>query len=121
MKSVWNKVKRPWGYFQILQKGRGWQLKVLYIAPKQAFSLQKHSYRSELWTIAQGKGTATLGKKKIVLKQGDSIFIPKGAIHRCENCTRQDLFIVEVQYGKKILENDIVRLEDNYGRAKKRL
>ena len=80
-----------------------------------SLSLQKHKYRSENWVIVDGIAKITLNKKIIYKNGGRSIYIPKGAIHRLENDTKNELIIIEVQTGS-ILANDIIRLEDKYSR-----
>ena len=83
-----------------------------------SISLQKHYYRSEHWTITSGKPKITLDKKIFFKKINESIFIPKGSIHRIENIYNESVKIVEVQLGHILKETDIVRYKDAYGRVK---
>jgi len=112
------KVRRPWGYYQTLAKAPGWQLKILVVNPKQAFSLQAHKHREEHWTIADGVGLVTVGNKTYRVKKGQRVFVRKGQKHRMANPSKtKPVTIVEVQFGKIIREDDIIRYEDKYGRA----
>ena len=105
-------VYRPWGSFEVLLTKKNYQVKKLIINPKQKISLQKHNYRSEHWVIVSGKATVTKNKKIYILKKNQSIDIPKKAEHRVENKDNTPLVIIEIQTGDKLLENDIIRLED---------
>ena len=107
---------RPWGSFKVIEKNPNFIVKKLNILPKHKLSLQKHMYRSEHWTIVQGVANITLNKKSIVLKKNESVYIPKEAIHRIENKTKQMLVIIETQIGDKLSEDDIIRYEDPYKR-----
>ena len=109
--------KRPWGNFHIIAKGNGYQIKEMNINPKNKQSLQKHKYRSEYWQVIEGEGKVYLEDSEIKLKAGDNIFIPKGSLHRLENTCNQNLMIIEIQIGKIISEEDIERVEDDYGRV----
>ena len=109
-------VYRPWGSFEVLLTKKNYQVKKLIINPKQKISLQKHNYRSEHWVIVSGKATVTKNKKTYILKKNQSIDIPKKAEHRVENKDNTPLVIIEIQTGDKLLENDIIRLEDIYNR-----
>ena len=93
-------------------------VKELIVNSKSSISLQKHYHRSEHWLITQGKPVITLNKKKILKYKNDSIFIPKGAIHRIENPFKKTVKILEIQKGSILKETDIVRYQDIYGRAK---
>ncbi len=109
--------KRPWGNYHIIAKGNGYQIKEMNINPKNKQSLQKHKHRSEYWQVIEGEGKVYLEDSEIKLKTGDNIFIPKGSLHRLENTSKQNLMIVEIQIGDIISEDDIVRVEDDYGRV----
>ena len=110
------KVYRPWGSFEVLLTKKDYQVKRLMVNPQQKISLQKHLYRSENWIIVQGYAGITRNKKFFKLKKNESISIPKKTIHRIENIGKEPLIIIEVQSGEKLLENDIIRLEDIYQR-----
>ena len=108
---------RPWGKYTNLFSGKGFLVKELIIGPKSAISLQKHKHRSEHWTVVSGKPRITINKKKFFKKSEDSVFIPKGAIHRIENLFRNPVQIMEIQTGKILKETDIIRYKDIYGRV----
>ncbi len=108
---------RPWGSFHVIAKGQGYQIKEMTINPGKKQSLQRHKNRSEYWQIINGKGMVYLEDSKFKLEKNDNIFIPQGDLHRLENIGKDLLKIVEIQIGKKISEDDIERLEDDFGRV----
>ena len=110
------KVHRPWGNYQVLDAGEGFQVKRLTIKPGAAISLQKHEHRAEHWVIVKGTATVTRGDERMVLSENHSTYVPKGITHRIENAGDDDLHIVEVESGTYLGEDDIVRLEDRYDR-----
>jgi len=110
------KVYRPWGSFDVLLTKKNYQVKKLIINPQQKISLQKHLYRSENWIIIQGRAKITKNNKNYILTKNQSISIPKKTIHRVENIGKDPVIIIEVQSGEKLLEGDIIRLEDIYNR-----
>ncbi len=112
-----NTFQRPWGSYTNLYSGYNFLIKELIIKSKGLLSLQKHYHRSEHWVITQGIPKITLNKKFFVKKPYDSIFIPKGAIHRIQNPNKKTVKIMEAQLGKILKETDIVRYEDIYGRV----
>jgi len=112
-----NTFYRPWGKYINLFSGKGFLLKELVINPKSSISLQKHTYRSERWTIISGKPKITINKKKFFKYPNETAFIPKGAVHRIENAFNKPVQIVEVQTGSILKESDIVRYKDVYGRV----
>jgi mannose-1-phosphate guanylyltransferase/mannose-6-phosphate isomerase len=113
-----NTFYRPWGNYKNFFKGEGFLLKELTVNKKSSISLQKHYHRSEHWTVTGGKPKITVGKKIFFKKINESIFIPKGSIHRIENIYDKPVKIVEAQLGKVLKETDIVRYQDVYGRVK---
>jgi len=108
---------RPWGNYETISLGEGFKVKRILVKPHSSLSLQLHNYRSEHWVVI--KGVATIQKEEEVfeLKAGESTFIPVKAKHRISNNTDVDVEIIEVQMGSYVEEDDIVRLEDNYGRS----
>ena len=112
-----NVFYRPWGSYTNLFKGKNFLVKELKVKRNGVLSLQKHYHRSEHWLITQGKPVITLNKKKILKYKNESIFIPKGAIHRIENPFKKTVKILEIQKGSILKETDIVRYQDIYGRV----
>ena len=111
------KVYRPWGYFDSIDYGEGFQVKRLFINPGAKLSLQKHQKRAEHWVVVKGIALVTCGEKKYKLTENQSTYIPKGEIHRLENCEKNPLEIIEIQTGNYLGEDDIIRLEDDYERS----
>lgn len=111
------KVLRPWGSFEQLHIGTGFQVKELTVHPGAKLSLQRHKFRAEHWVCIAGEGVAVRDKESIPLAAGESLFIPLGAIHRLVNTGSQTLRIIETQIGSYTGEDDIERIEDVYGRA----
>ncbi|OUX54554.1 MAG: mannose-6-phosphate isomerase [Pelagibacteraceae bacterium TMED287] len=109
---------RPWGKYINLFSGKGFLVKEIHVKPKALLSLQKHFHRSEHWMVTQGKPKITLNKNIFFKKKNDSIFIPKGSIHRIQNPFNKLVKIIEVQLGTILKESDIVRYQDIYGRVK---
>ena len=111
------KVYRPWGYFDSIDYGEGFQVKRLYINPGAKLSLQKHQKRAEHWVVVKGIALVTCGENIYKLTENQSTYIPKGEIHRLENCEKNPLEIIEIQTGNYLGEDDIIRLEDDYERS----
>jgi mannose-1-phosphate guanylyltransferase/mannose-6-phosphate isomerase len=107
---------RPWGYYQTLDLGEHHQVKRLVVNPGARLSLQKHAHRSETWTVVKGVAEVTIDGEVIRLEENRSAFIPLGAIHRIVNPGDVPVTLIEVQYGSYLGEDDIVRIEDDYGR-----
>ena len=115
--KIVSKSERPWGSFEILCKGRCYQSKRLTVKPNSRLSLQTHKHRDEEWIIARGTAQVTIGEEQTVLGKGESASVPRTIAHRIENISEIDpLEIIEVQIGDYIDEDDIERLEDDYGR-----
>ncbi len=111
------KTVRPWGHFRLLDQGPGFVAKALLVKGEQRLSMQTHSLRAERWTVAMGNAIATVRGVKHALAVGDTIFIPIGVPHRLANPKKETLVVIEVQFGE-CREDDIVRVDDDYGRAK---
>jgi len=111
------RVHRPWGYYEVLDQSDGFQVKRIMVKPGQRLSLQSHQFRSEHWVVIKGQAAVTRGDETIKLTMNQSTYIPLGMKHRLENCSNENLILVEVQCGEHISEEDIVRFEDVYGRA----
>jgi len=110
------KVYRPWGYYDSIDIGNGFQVKRIFVNPGAKLSLQKHRHRAEHWVIVKGVALITCGEKVFQLKENHSTYIPKGEIHRLENQGKIALEIIEIQTGHYLGEDDIIRLEDDYQR-----
>jgi mannose-6-phosphate isomerase-like protein (cupin superfamily) len=108
------KEERPWGWFTTISKGHDYKVKEIFVNPGSRFSLQYHNHREEHWTIVEGSGIITIGDEEQQVKPGDHFYIPVKGIHRLMGHDNGVLFI-EVQRGI-CLPDDIIRLEDDYGR-----
>ena len=108
---------RPWGSYINIEKGESWQVKQLEIKPKSSISLQMHHHRSEHWIVVKGTAKVEINSENYLLRTNESIFVPLGAKHRLTNPSEEPLIIIEVQSGLYLGEDDIIRFEDNYGRA----
>ncbi|HYD63967.1 mannose-1-phosphate guanylyltransferase/mannose-6-phosphate isomerase, partial [Azospirillum sp.] len=111
------KVHRPWGSYQSVHAGERFQVKCLTVEPGARLSLQKHHHRAEHWVVVQGTALVTRGEEQILVYENQSVYIPMGTVHRLENPGKVPLNIIEVQSGSYLGEDDIVRLEDTYGRG----
>ena len=108
--------KRPWGSYETLVISENYQVKKIIVKPGQKLSFQKHFKRSEHWIIIEGTPIVTLGDNKKEFMKNDHIFIPKEYFHRIENQNSHDVVFIEVQHGEYLGEDDIVRIDDIYGR-----
>ena len=109
-------VYRPWGSFQTIDRGKRFQVKRITVKPGGCLSLQFHHKRAEHWVVVRGRAHITRGDDSLVLKENESTYIPPGVPHRLENRGKSPLHLIEVQSGSYLGEDDIVRLEDAYGR-----
>ena len=112
-----NTFYRPWGKYTNLFNGNNFLIKELYIKAKGILSLQKHFHRSEHWVVTQGVPKITLNKKFFSRKPTETVFIPRGSVHRIQNPNTKPVKIMEAQLGSILKETDIVRYEDVYGRV----
>jgi mannose-6-phosphate isomerase-like protein (cupin superfamily) len=108
--------ERPWGRWRVLDVGPGFAVKRITVAPGGILSLQLHRHRSEHWFVAAGTARVTLGAREFDVPAGGHVDVPVGTAHRVANPGSEPLELVEVQYGERLDEADIVRLEDRYGR-----
>ena len=108
---------RPWGFYEVLSDMKDHKVKRITVYPGKRLSLQRHRKRSEHWHCLQGTGVVTLDDGKVEFFKGASVDIGRGAVHRVENTGPDDLRFIEVQQGDYFGEDDIERLEDDYGRA----
>jgi mannose-6-phosphate isomerase len=109
--------QRPWGYYQVLADEADHKVKRIVVYPGKRLSLQKHRFRGEHWYILSGQALVTRNQDKILLKKGEAIDIPQGAMHRIENTGSDNVTFIEVQFGNYFGEDDIERFEDDFGRS----
>jgi mannose-1-phosphate guanylyltransferase/mannose-6-phosphate isomerase len=111
-----SRVNRPWGTYEGLAQGVNFQVKHIIVKPGRSLSLQKHYHRAEHWVVVAGTAKVECDEVEKILAPNESTYIPLGAVHRLSNPGKADLHLIEVQSGDYLGEDDIVRLEDNYGR-----
>ena len=109
--------RRPWGTFTVLDEGATYKVKRIEVLSGKRLSYQKHTKRSEHWMAVAGQARVTLDGTEILLSRGDTIDIPVGAAHRIENIGHETLIFIEIQQGTYLGEDDIERLQDDYGRS----
>jgi mannose-1-phosphate guanylyltransferase/mannose-6-phosphate isomerase len=112
-----NRVYRPWGWYQTLNRGERYQVKCIMVKPGGKLSLQSHYYRSEHWVVVKGTLEVCSGAETELLAENQSTYIPIGKPHRLANPGKSPAFLIEVQSGRYLDESDIVRYEDVYGRS----
>ncbi len=112
-----NRVYRPWGFYESLINGDRFQVKRMVVTPGHKLSLQKHFHRAEHWVVVNGSALVTCDDKQSLVRENESIYLPLGCVHRLENPGRIPLTLIEVQSGAYLGEDDIVRIEDTYGRS----
>jgi mannose-1-phosphate guanylyltransferase / mannose-6-phosphate isomerase len=112
------RVARPWGWYDSIDRGDGFQVKRIGVKPGASLSLQKHHHRAEHWIVVKGTAEVTNGDQVLILRENQSTYIPLGVVHRLRNPGQVELEIIEVQSGNYLGEDDIVRFEDTYGRVK---
>lgn len=110
-------VHRPWGSYTVLEEGERFKLKRIVVKPGASLSLQMHHHRSEHWVVIAGMARVVNGEREIFVRTDESTYIPAGTAHRLANPGKIDCVMIEVQTGDYVGEDDIVRLEDNYGRC----
>ena len=111
--------RRPWGTFTVLDEGDGFKVKRIEVLPGKRLSYQQHAQRAEHWVVVQGNAKVTLDGQDVIVKPGEAIDIAVGTAHRVENPGDELLVFIEVQRGNYLGEDDIVRLQDDFGRVKK--
>lgn len=110
-------VHRPWGWYDSIDEGNRFKAKRIMVKPGEKLSLQKHRYRAEHWVVVQGTAVVECDDQIFKLSENESTYIPLGAVHRLTNPGQVPLEIIEVQSGTYLGEDDIVRLQDDYGRT----
>ncbi len=108
---------RPWGSYTVLTEGDGFKVKTIEVHPGQRLSYQTHARRAEHWFIVRGQGQVLLDGVNREVQGGDTVDVPKNSAHRIHNTGELPLVFVEVQHGDYFGEDDIVRLDDDYGRV----
>ncbi|MFT4065320.1 sugar phosphate nucleotidyltransferase [Paraburkholderia sp.] len=111
------KVRRPWGFYDSIDRGERFQVKRIVVTPGAQLSLQLHHHRAEHWVVVRGTALVTRGEEQFLLSENESTYIPLGTRHRLENPGKVPLEIIEIQSGAYLGEDDIVRFNDNYGRC----
>jgi mannose-1-phosphate guanylyltransferase / mannose-6-phosphate isomerase len=112
-----NRCYRPWGFYESLIDGDRFQVKRIVVTPGHKLSLQKHYHRAEHWVVVNGSALVTRDEERVLVRENESIYLPLGCVHRLENPGKIPLTLIEVQSGAYLREDDIVRLEDTYGRS----
>ena len=112
-----NRAYRPWGFYESLILGDRFQVKRIVVSPGHRLSLQKHFHRAEHWVVVSGAALVQRDDEEVLVRENESIYLPLGCVHRMTNPGRIPLTLIEVQSGSYLGEDDIVRLEDTYGRA----
>jgi mannose-1-phosphate guanylyltransferase/mannose-6-phosphate isomerase len=115
--NLHRKVHRPWGWYDSIDSSTRFKVKRICVRPGASLSLQLHHHRSEHWIVVSGTAEVTRGKDVFLLSENESTFIQTGQVHRLRNLGKIMLELIEVQVGGYLGEDDIVRLEDNYGRV----
>ncbi len=110
------RVCRPWGTYETVDESERFKVKHITVKPGAALSLQKHNFRAEHWIVVKGRALVTVDEKKITLSEDQSAYIPVGVFHRIENTETVPLELIEIQTGSYFGEDDIVRIDDRYGR-----
>jgi mannose-6-phosphate isomerase-like protein (cupin superfamily) len=111
------RVRRPWGSYQRVDAGPRFQVKRITVKPGGRLSLQKHAQRAEHWVVVRGTARVTIDERVFSLRENESTYVPLGSVHRLENAGTGPLDLIEVQTGAYLGEDDIVRLDDAYGRS----
>jgi mannose-6-phosphate isomerase len=114
--AVLESEERPWGSWHVIDVADGYKIKRIHVNPGARLSLQSHVHRSEHWVVIQGVATCTVDGVTTLVRAGQSIDVPRGAWHRLGNEGDHELVIVEVQLGAYTGEDDICRIDDDYGR-----
>jgi mannose-1-phosphate guanylyltransferase len=110
------KIYRPWGNYDSVVEGERWQVKRIEVKPGASLSLQMHHHRTEHWIVVTGTAEVEIDSKKFIIGENKSIYIPLGSTHRLRNPGKIPLILIEVQSGSYLKEDDIVRIDDMYGR-----
>ena len=112
-----NYEQRPWGSFTVLDEANNYKVKRVEVLPQSRLSYQRHERRAEHWMVVAGVAKVTLDGREITVETGGVVDVPVGAAHRIENVGREKLIFIEIQRGIYLGEDDIQRLQDDYGRS----
>ena len=115
--NIHREVYRPWGQYDSIDDGNGYQVKKILIRPGERLSTQMHHHRAEHWIVVSGTAKVTNAGQEFLITENESTFIPIGAVHSLENPGKIDLELIEIRSGKYLDENDTVRFGDKYGRV----
>ncbi|MEG9883412.1 MAG: phosphomannose isomerase type II C-terminal cupin domain [Hyphomicrobiales bacterium] len=110
------RVNKPWGHYRNVHRNDGVRIKEIVVNPEDRLSLQHHRHRSEHWVVVQGCGLVTCGLETTIIGRHAAIVIPCGVVHRLANPGAVPLYLIEIQLGDYLEEDDIIRLSDDYGR-----
>jgi mannose-6-phosphate isomerase len=110
--------RRPWGSFTVLDEGAGYKVKRIEVLPGKRLSYQRHARRAEHWMVVAGTGKVTLDGREVFVPVGETVDVSVGTAHRIENPGSETLVFIEIQRGDYLGEDDITRLEDDFGRTK---
>ena len=110
-------MQRPWGWYQTVDLGPRFRVKRIVVLPGRKLSLQKHHHRAEHWVVVGGTAEVTRDGEVSLVRENESIYLPLGCMHRLANPGRIPVEIVEVQTGAYLEEDDILRVDDDFGRA----
>ena len=114
--AVDERGERPWGMWQVLDAGEGYAVKRIVVLPGKKLSLQRHHHRAEHWVVVSGTAKVVRDDENFFITENENTYLPQGCVHRLENPGLIPLIVIEVQTGSHLSEDDIVRLEDDYGR-----
>ena len=114
--EIFPKDHRPWGWFESLALGERFQVKRICVKPGGSLSLQSHNHRSEHWIVVEGTAKVTIDDDVKLVTEGESVYVPLGAVHRMENPGKLPMILIEVQIGTYLGEDDIIRYRDMYDR-----
>lgn len=111
------RVHRPWGWYQSMDLGERFRVKRIQVTPGKSLSLQKHFHRAEHWVVVKGTAEVTRDHEVLIVRENESIYLPLNCVHRLSNPGKLPVEIIEVQTGGYLEEDDIVRIEDDFGRS----
>ncbi|OXE43467.1 cupin domain-containing protein, partial [Methylobacterium radiotolerans] len=112
------RMYRPWGWYQRIDIGERFQVKRIQVVPGGRLSLQKHHHRAEHWVVVRGTAEVTIDERVVLVHENEAVYLPIGSMHRLANPGKIPLELIEVQVGSYTGEDDIIRVEDIYGRSR---